>query len=76
MIEVMGDKFSDSVEFVKVMFAVFDVDWQSERSKITYGCFVGETVLDNFGAEVGQFDGADIGYQIIISVASKKMLKI
>lgn len=74
-VEVIGDVFGDGLGFVEVIFAVFDVGRQSERGKVTYGCFVGR-VLDNFGAEIGRFDGADIllvrfSCQIIISVASK-----
>jgi hypothetical protein len=56
--KIKGDVFGDGVEFIEVIFSVFDVGWQSEA--ILYGCFVGGRVLDNFGAEIGRFDGADI----------------
>jgi hypothetical protein len=52
--------FGDGMEFVAVIFSIFDVGWQSEGGKITYSYFVGGRVLDNCGAEVGQFDGANI----------------
>jgi hypothetical protein len=52
--------FGDGVEFIEIVFAVFDVGRQSEGGEITYGCFVGGRVLDNFSAEFGRFDSADI----------------
>ena len=80
-VKVKGDAFGDGMEFVKIVFAVFDVGRQSERGEITYNGFVGGTGLNNFNAEVRRFDDADIllvrfSCQMIISVVSKKSQKI
>ena len=52
-VEVKGDVFRNRVELVEVVLAIFDVGRQSEQGEVTYSCFIGQRVLDNFGAEVG-----------------------
>jgi len=43
-------------------WAGFEVDegWQGERGEVADGYFVGGGVFDDFGAQVGGFDGTEV----------------
>jgi hypothetical protein len=58
--------FSDSVEFVEIIFAVFDVGPQSTQYEVVYDCLIGREILNDIWAEVGRLHNANI-MQVIFS---------
>lgn len=59
-VEVLGDNFSDVVQFLEIVDAVADEGGESDGGQITDGDLVGGRVLDDFSAEVGRPDGTEV----------------
>jgi len=63
-VKVKCDDFCDIVQLLGVVrwWAGFEVDegWQGKRGGASDGYFVRGGIVDDFGAQVGGFDGAEV----------------
>jgi hypothetical protein len=59
-IEVVGNDFGYIMELVEVVLAIGDEGGESKRGEVANGSFIGGRVFNDFGAEVGRFDGAKV----------------
>jgi hypothetical protein len=59
-VKVKRDDLGDIVEFLEVVFTFSDESGESNRSKVADSSFVGRRILDNFSAEVGRLNSAQV----------------
>lgn len=60
LVEVEGDDLGDFVQLLKVVLATTDEGRQGKRGEVTYSSLIRRRILDDFGAEIGRFDGAKV----------------
>src|SRR5271170_8248552 len=60
LVEIVCNDFDDIVHFLEIEFSAFDKSGKSDTRQVTYGNFIGSRVFDDFGTEIGTFDGSEV----------------